>query len=120
MPSKAQGRLFTNQTDMIKRKKPIRRVSSKLAVQLEQYFKARLEFLAANPICKVWMDENPSRLSFHEYGGAPRSTDIHHRRGRVGKMLLDTRYWMAVSRTAHQRIHQFPKWAREKGYLLDK
>ncbi len=106
---------------MIKRRKPIRRVSSKRAAQLKEYTKLRKEFMAANPICKVWLDENPP--SAEHWTRVPEiaaSTDIHHRKSRIGKMLLDTRYWMAVSRTAHQRIHQFPKWAREKGYLLDK
>ena len=102
---------------MITRRKPIRRVSSKRAAQLKEYTKLRKEFMAANPICKVWLDENPDSM-FHVDASA--STDVHHKKSRVGKMLLDTRYWMAVSRTAHQRIHQFPKWAREKGYLLDK
>ncbi len=102
---------------MITRRKPIRRVSSKRAKQLKEYAKLRNEFLKANPICRVWLDENP------EAELRPSSAiacDIHHMKSRVGKMLLDTRYWMAVSRTAHQRIHAFPKWAREKGYLLDK
>jgi len=105
---------------MITRRKPIRRVSSKRAAQLKEYTKLRKEFMAANPICQVWLDENPSALAFQEYGDAAASTDVHHKKSRVGKMLLDTRYWMAVSRTAHQRIHQFPKWAMEKGYILNK
>lgn len=112
---------------MITRRKPIRRVSSKRAAQLKEYSKLRKEFLAANPFCQVWMDENPEYAAVSplsnmgiSYWEDNRATDVHHMKKRVGKMLLDTRYWMAVSRTAHQRIHQFPKWAREKGYLLDK
>jgi len=105
---------------MITRRKPIRRVSSKRAAQLKEYTKLRKEFMAAHPICKVWLDENPDFQDGDMWPNFAASTDIHHRKSRVGKMLLDTRYWMAVSRTAHQRIHQFPKWAREKGYLLDK
>ena len=106
---------------MITRRKPIRRVSSKRAAQLKEYTKLRKEFMAANPICHVWLDENPwSANGTWTAPDSAASTDVHHKKSRVGKMLLDTRYWMAVSRTAHQRIHQFPKWAREKGYLLDK
>jgi hypothetical protein len=46
-----------------------------------------------------------------------RSYDIHHTAGREGPMLLNHRYWMAVCRPCHTRVHENPAWAREKGYL---
>lgn len=44
-------------------------------------------------------------------------TEIHHKRGRRGKLLLDKRYWMPVSRVGHQWIHAHPKEAKERGWL---
>lgn len=45
-------------------------------------------------------------------------TDIHHKKGREGKLLLDTKFWLAVSRKAHIKITNNPKWAVENGYSL--
>ncbi len=83
---------------------PLRRVSIKRKAQLEQYAKARLVFLAAHPECEV-------------FPWSP-SVDVHHVRGRIGAMLLDERYWMAVSRKAHDLIHENPNKARAKGWLV--
>jgi hypothetical protein len=45
------------------------------------------------------------------------ATDIHHKSGR-GKNLCEKRTFMAVCRADHDRIHQNPAWAKEKGYLV--
>lgn len=50
----------------------------------------------------------------------PASTEIHHRKGRIGEMLNNTKYWMAVCREAHAEIHNNPKEAYSKGFLLTK
>lgn len=41
----------------------------------------------------------------------------HHIRGRIGSLLCDTRYWVAVCREHHQWIHAHPNQARELGLL---
>lgn len=43
--------------------------------------------------------------------------DVHHIKGRVGGLLFDVRWWLAVCGTHHQWIHDNPKQACEKGYL---
>jgi hypothetical protein len=48
-----------------------------------------------------------------EYGIAP-----HHKKGRAGKRLTETEYWMCVCQRCHDRIEKNRKWALEKGYLL--
>lgn len=47
----------------------------------------------------------------------PRATEIHHKKGR-GKYLLDTSTWMALSQEGHRHIHNNPKEAYEKGWML--
>src|SRR5690349_16730294 len=47
----------------------------------------------------------------------PRSTEIHHRKGR-GKYLLDTSTWYAVSTKTHDWIHANPAESYEKGWML--
>lgn len=45
------------------------------------------------------------------------ATDIHHKRGRVGKLLLDMTHWLPVCRLAHNWIHDNPAEAKSKGLL---
>jgi hypothetical protein len=82
----------------------VRQVSSKRARQNQAYSVARKLFLKSNPNCAV-------------FPHLP-STEIHHSAGRRGDMLLDTRFWFAVSRQGHTRIHENPEWAEEHGFLI--
>jgi len=47
-------------------------------------------------------------------------TDVHHMRGRIGNLLHDQRYWLAVSRAGHEWIHRNPAEARKHGWLAEK
>lgn len=49
--------------------------------------------------------------------GAPSSQDVHHKRGRIGQMLVNVDHWLAVSRRWHDWIHQNPREARQAGLL---
>ena len=46
-----------------------------------------------------------------------RITEVHHKRGRAGALLLDERWWLGVSKFGHRAIHMFPRLARERGWL---
>lgn len=43
--------------------------------------------------------------------------DLHHVRGRAGKLYLDERFWKTVCRHCHKAIHENRKWAIEEGFL---
>jgi hypothetical protein len=91
----------------VKAPKPIAKVSDKMAQALRQYAELRRWFLTTNPICEVFRDRP--------------STDVHHMKGRATiELLLDTNYWLAVSREAHQKIELNPDWAKEMGYSLSR
>lgn len=47
-----------------------------------------------------------------------RAVQVHHGRGRIGNLLLDTYYWFPVSMEGHNLIHRHPAWARRIGFLL--
>lgn len=47
-----------------------------------------------------------------------KTTELHHKAGRVGRLLLDSEYWLAVSRKGHEFIHQNPKFSYSKGWLI--
>lgn len=45
-------------------------------------------------------------------------TEIHHKAGRIGKLLNYVPYWLAVSRKGHIWIHANPKEAYELDFLI--
>lgn len=47
-----------------------------------------------------------------------RTTDVHHKDGREGQLLLDESKWLAVCRDGHEWIHQHPNAARKMGWLI--
>lgn len=98
---------------------PLKRVSSKRSKELREYAKLRKAYLLAHPYCQVWQQERlmEGASLYSLLMLAPRSTDIHHVRGRWGKRLNDTKHWLAVCRESHDRIHRDPAWAYERGYL---
>lgn len=107
-PAKAE---FTKhlRTWQSKQRKPIKRRSDYYESQMVLYRALRAEFLLKpeNAKCCVF----PRR----------KATQIHHVRGRgrggVGPLLLDQRYWLAVSPQGHDAIHKNPEWARGQGLL---
>ena len=44
-------------------------------------------------------------------------TQVHHMRGRVGPLLIDRRFWLAVSAEGHTWIHANPQLACKQGWL---
>jgi hypothetical protein len=87
--------------------KPIKQVSDKRKVENAKYLVLRIEFLGRpeNQKCPIT--------------GKP-TTDVHHMKGRIGRLLLDTRYWVALSRDGHKYVEENPEWAKENGYSLNR
>lgn len=94
---------------------PLKRVSSKRSKELREYAKLRKAYLEAHPYCQVWIQEGI--INGTSLNDPPLSTDIHHVRGRWHGRLNDTKYWLAVCRESHEKIHRNPAWAYERGYL---
>jgi hypothetical protein len=90
-----------------KKPKPIPKISDKRKIDNLKYSALRIEFLGKkeNKICPI--TKKPT-------------TDIHHKKGRVGSLLLDTRFWIALSREGHKFVEENPIWAKENGYSLDR
>jgi len=105
-------------TFLSKPRKPIPKVSKKRAVLDAKYTVQKIVFMGKpeNKICPV--THQPT-------------TDIHHKMGRVGfadswarinniPLLLDERFWLAVSREGHRQIEENVLWAKENGYSLNR
>ena len=85
----------------------IPKVSEKRKIENLKYSVLRTEFLGKkeNQICPI--TKQPT-------------TDIHHKKGRVGSLFLDTQYWIALSREGHKFVEENPEWAKENGYSLNR
>jgi len=94
-----------NKRPRIKTYEKIKPRSKKRAAQESVYSQLKKAFLSKpeNATCPVT--------------GKP-TTDVHHMKGRVGSLLTDTTYWLAVSREGHRIIEENPEWAYKKGYSI--
>jgi len=91
------------------KKKPaaIKKFSSKRMLQNEEYRKVRLQYLDEYRVCEVKGCMHPSN-------------QIHHKKGRIGSLLTDIRYFLAVCEYCHPIIEKKPKWAKKMGYSLQR
>ena len=87
----------------IKEFKPIPKISQKRKIENSKYIVLRIEFLGKkeNSICPVTGEK---------------TTEIHHKKGRVGSLFLNTKFWLGVSRKGHLKIENNPEWAKENGF----
>ena len=82
----------------MKPRKPLRKVSSRRAQEAKVYRERKKVFLSANAVCFVcgeWIH--------------PADRELHHVRGRAGKLYLDERFWeMACGgmKGCHASIHR--------------
>ena len=85
--------------------KPRKRVaprSERMAGRMAIYRRLKGEFMAVHRHCAGC-------------GGA--ATEVHHVRGRVGPLLLDTTYWLAMCAGCHRWVHENINEARERNLI---
>lgn len=91
-------------------RKPIAPRSKKRAAQEREYSKLRKDFLLSSPTCQAKL---PNRCTHH-------ATDVHHMKGRIGPLLTDTKFFLAVCRSCHDWIETHPEEAKELGFSISK
>lgn len=69
-----------------------------------------------NAIKEIWMLRYPSCM-IGSGECVDVASEVHHRRGRNGLLLVDVRHWLAVCPACHAWIHAHPAEARAKGWL---
>lgn len=87
----------------------IKRISDKLRKRKVQYARDRKDFLIENPWCAWGLRQNPPEYI--------RSEQIHHKFGRIGRLLNYQPGWLAVSAKGHDWINRNPAAARGLGLL---
>jgi ribosomal protein S27AE len=70
--------------------------------RMQEYRKKREAFLKKNPQC--------ARCG-------KKSTEVHHYKGRIGRLLCMEEHWFALDRQCHNWIGENPAQAREEGFL---
>lgn len=78
---------------------------------------------AYNAEVKAWLElpENKYCQVAKLLGWRPRiATQCHHSRGRIGRLLLDRRFWTPVSAAGHEWIHANIEEARGIGLICQR
>lgn len=90
-----------------KKFKTIKPRSTKRAKHERVYLAKRIEFLhrPENMVCPVT---------------GQRATEVHHKKGRVGNLLLDENYWLGVSHEGHKYIEEHPEEAKARGWSVSR
>lgn len=82
----------------------IRKVSESRKAINKDYAAKRLQFLEEHKTCQMPGCSRPP-------------SDVHHRRGRLGKNMLDVSTWAALCNPCHSYCHENVAWAREQGWI---
>src|SRR5688500_5357244 len=89
--------------EVVSKKPGIAKVTAERKEINKEYEKVKREFLRKHKACQVCC-ESPA-------------TDLHHKRGRNGKLLTDIRYFLAVCRPCHDHIHSDIPFSRANGFI---
>jgi len=75
----------------------------------------------AGKVCPV-VTAIPELRNGRRYGHpiSAKITEVHHKAGRAGGLLLAKKYWLGVSRAGHRYIHSNPEIARNHGWLVER
>lgn len=89
-----------------KKRVAVKKISDKEKERQKKYRKARKEFMS-----------EPENIKCSFPGCNQVTTEIHHPKGRIGKMLLDKSNMVGFCHTHHQWVHDNDSEAREMGLL---
>jgi len=91
-----------------KERKPIKKRADKRVIQEKEYYSvSRPNYLKAHKVCEIGV-EGCTRVA----------TEVHHKKGRIDKLLNDTTYFCAACRNCHQWAEDHPEAAKEIGVSL--
>lgn len=86
-----------------KPRKRLRARSSAMEARMKLYRAAKARYLKDYPSCQC--------------GCGRKSKEVHHTRGRLGSLLLDETYWLALAPECHAWVHNNIDAARERNLI---
>lgn len=79
----------------------------------------KLQLCTYEPLAKKFREENPvCQINSPDCTGGTEC--VHHSKGRVGKLLLDVKFWMAACFRCNNWIEGEDGWAREHSFKISK
>lgn len=93
----------------IEKPKAIKPISAKMTKSLDEYSKRRMAFLTVHSHCQAKLQ-----------GCSGEATEVHHKAGRIGELLILISKWLAVCRSCHRWIEENPLEAKELGFSEDR
>lgn len=98
------GNLYCKSCWYSKNPVKISKKSNKQKVMEQSYSLVRKAFLLKNLKCQADLP-----------GCTNQSTEVHHKKGRIGNLLIDTKFFLAVCRNCHEIIENQPNLAKDLG-----
>lgn len=95
-----------------RRQKPIARVSVRQKKRLAEYAKVKSEYLKHHQCCELAYTGSST-----DYVKCHGAVEVHHRRGRVGKLLSEPAHFLPVCRSHHNWIHSNVDKAQRFGWI---
>lgn len=87
--------------------KPLNKTSKKKQKANTDYVKERKAWLPLHPYCEAKLN-----------GCTLLATEVHHKQGRTGELLLNTDKWLAVCHSCHEKITECSQEAIQLGLSL--
>lgn len=93
------------------KKTPLKKVSKSQRRRLAEYQPEQRAYLRLHPDCEICIARgiHPPRPA----------TEVHHARGRAGKLISDSRFFKASCRYCREWPHENPREARALGVLAE-
>jgi hypothetical protein len=79
--------------------------------------KRQAQELVYSKLRKVYLNRPENKIC--PIKGVP-TTEVHHKKGRIGTLLIEIEFWVALSREGHDYVEDNPVWAKENGYSLNR
>ena len=74
------------------------------------YSKVRMNFLSQHPLCQAKI-----------YGLCTNTaTEIHHKKGREGELLINPEFFLSVCRQCHEWIENNPNLSKDLGFSISR
>ena len=87
----------------------LKKETAKRAREKRDYYALCAKWLPLHPVCGICLVRGVEKPR--------RATEVHHYRGRLGRLLCDTRFFISSCRDCREFPHEHPKEARELGIL---
>lgn len=79
----------------------------------------KLQLCIYTPEAKKFREENPV-CAIKSPVCTGKTQGVHHSKGKIGKLLLDKKYWMAACNPCNDWIESDDAEARERGFKISK